>query len=168
MKFLDAQDYQPLAQEVFSRLRILIKEVLPAAQIEHIGSSSIQGVLSKGDLDIFVGVEPAHFTEATVALESLGFRIKHDSLRTESLCPFEFPNYPLDVGVQLVALGSRFEFFRLFRDQMNKNAKLRAAYNRLKKDAAGLNEAQYRELKSKFIENVLGQARSCSVSQPSD
>ena len=89
MKFFDPQDYQPLAQKVFSRLSILIKEVLPAAQIEHIGSSSIQGLLSKGDLDIFVGVEPAHFAEAIVTLESLGFRVKHDSLRTDSLCPFQ-------------------------------------------------------------------------------
>ena len=166
MKFLRPQDYQPLAQEVFNRLRVLIKELLPAAQIEHIGSFSIQGVLSKGDLDIFVGVEPAHFARAILALESLGFRVKHGSLRTESLCPFEATNYPLDVGVQLVALGSRFEFFRLFRDQMNENAELRVAYNRLKTGAVDLSEAQYRELKSKFIENVLRRASAHSESQP--
>ena len=58
VKFLEPEAYQPLARELFNRSSSLIRQALPAARIEHIGSSAIEGAVSKGDLDIFVGVEP--------------------------------------------------------------------------------------------------------------
>ena len=78
MKFLGPGAYQPLACEIFDQLCTLIRQALPAARIEHIGSSSIEGAVSKGDLDIFVGVDPEGFEDAVAAIESLGFRIKTD------------------------------------------------------------------------------------------
>ena len=159
MKFLEPEAYQPLAGEVFDQLRPMIRQALPAAKVEHIGSSSIEGVVSKGDLDIFVGVEPEGFEDAVVAIESLGFRIKTESFRSESLCPFESDAYPLPVGLQLVANRSEFEFFLTFRNRMNTNGNLRSEYNRLKRQASGLSDDEYRRVKSQFIESVLNRRK---------
>ncbi|HEX6564291.1 MAG TPA: GNAT family N-acetyltransferase [Chthoniobacterales bacterium] len=155
MKFLEAESYQPLAREIFGHLRSLIQQTLPAARVEHIGSSSIAGAVSKGDLDIFVGVEVEEFQGAIAAIESLGFRIKTRSRRNETLCPFESDAYPLPVGLQLVVNRSEFECFLGFRDRMNADADLRSEYNQLKARASDLNEDEYRRVKSDFIESVL-------------
>lgn len=155
MKFLDPHAYQPLAREVFHQLSAIIRQALPASRIEHIGSSSIEGAVSKGDLDIFVGVEAEEFHDAIAAIESLGFRIKTESFRNETLCPFASDAYPLPVGLQLVANRSEFESFLTFRDRMNSDANLRSEYNQLKRQTSDLNDDEYRRVKSHFIENVL-------------
>jgi GrpB-like predicted nucleotidyltransferase (UPF0157 family)/GNAT superfamily N-acetyltransferase len=155
VKFLEPEAYRPLAREVFDQLCPRIRQVFPAARVEHIGSSSIEGAISKGDLDIFVGVEPEGFEDALAAIESLGFRIKTESFRNESLCPFESDAYPLPVGLQLVVNRSEFEFFLTFRDRMNTDGKLRSEYNRLKQQASDISDEEYRRVKSQFIESVL-------------
>ena len=155
MKFLEPEAYQPLARELFHQLSAVIRNALPASRIEHIGSSSIEGAVSKGDLDIFVGVEQEEFEAAIAAINSLGFGIKTGSFRNETLCPFESDAYPLPVGLQLVANRSEFECFLTFRDRMNADADLRSEYNQLKQRAGDLSDDEYRRVKSQFIENVL-------------
>jgi GrpB-like predicted nucleotidyltransferase (UPF0157 family)/RimJ/RimL family protein N-acetyltransferase len=155
VKFLEPDAYQPLARELFDQLSFKIRQAIPAARIEHIGSSAIEGAVSKGDLDIFVGVEPELFQDAIISIKSLGFQIKAESFRNESLCQFEWHDYPLPVGLQLAMNRSEFEFFLAFRDRMNADADLRSSYNQLKRQACDLNEDEYRRVKSKFIENVL-------------
>jgi GrpB-like predicted nucleotidyltransferase (UPF0157 family)/GNAT superfamily N-acetyltransferase len=159
VKFLEPQAYQPLAREIFDHLRPLIRQTLPAARIEHVGSSSIEGAVSKGDLDIFVGVEPEGFEEAIAAIESLGFRIKTESFRNESLCPFESDAYPLPVGLQLVVNRSEFECFLAFRNRINADGNLLSEYNRLKRQASDLSDDEYRRVKSQFIESVLNRRK---------
>jgi GrpB-like predicted nucleotidyltransferase (UPF0157 family)/GNAT superfamily N-acetyltransferase len=155
VKFLEPEAYQPLAREIFEQLRPLIRQALPAARVEHVGSSSIEGAVSKGDLDIFVGVDPEEFEDAVAAIESLGFRIKTESLREESLCSFESDAYALPVGLQLVVNRSEFESFLAFRNRMNTDGILRSEYNRLKRQASDLSDDEYRPVKSQFIERVL-------------
>ena len=155
MRLREPEEYQPLAREVYGHIALAFRERLPDATIEHIGSSAIAGAVSKGDLDVFVGVDPGDFAEAIAVAQGLGFRIKLDTLRTEQLCPFESSDYPLDVGVQLVERGSRYEFFREFRDRLNGDFSLLKQYNQVKRDAAALGEREYRARKSAFIERVL-------------
>ena len=155
MKFLSPGIYQPKAWLAYHQIREQILTVLPSARIEHIGSSALEGIVSKGDLDIFVGVDASSFAHAIGVLQSLRFNIKENTLRTDSLCPFESFEYQLDVGIQLVANGSEFENFLRFRDLMTENESLREQYNKLKLDATGLEPQQYREIKSRFIESLL-------------
>jgi GrpB-like predicted nucleotidyltransferase (UPF0157 family) len=158
MEFLEPNAYQTLARKLFDELSSAVRRVLPASRIEHIGSSAIVGMLSKGDLDIFVGVEAKEFPGAIAAVESLGFRIKTESFRNESLCPFESAAYPLPVGLQLVANRSEFECFITFRDRLSADENLRSTYNHLKRNASSLSGDEYRRLKSTFIEYVLASA----------
>jgi GrpB-like predicted nucleotidyltransferase (UPF0157 family) len=155
MNFLAPGIYQPQAWLTYHQIREQILSVLPSARIGHIGSSALEGVVSKGDLDIFVGVSASLFQHAISVLQALKFTVKENTLRTESLCPFESFEYPLDVGIQLVANDSEFENFLWFRDLLNGSAELREQYNKLKMEATGLDPQEYREIKSRFIESLL-------------
>jgi GrpB-like predicted nucleotidyltransferase (UPF0157 family) len=157
MTFLAPGIHQPIAGLVYHQIREQILTVLPSARIEHIGSSSIEGLISKGDLDIFVGVERETFVHAISVLQALRFTIKENTLRTDSLCPFESYDFPMDVGIQLVVNGSQFENFLHFRELMNGNENLRERYNKLKVDSIGLEPQEYREIKSQFIESLFSQ-----------
>lgn len=157
MYFFEPNDYQPVAGILFRELRDKLRQLLPNARIEHIGSSSIPGVISKGDLDIFVGVDAREFEQAISSIETIGFKIKEDTLRTPNLCPFESNSYPIDIGIQLVVTGSEFEFFIQFRELMQQRGDLRDQYNQLKQQATGLDCSSYRQLKSEFIEGLLAQ-----------
>jgi GrpB-like predicted nucleotidyltransferase (UPF0157 family) len=152
MQFLQPSEYQLSAQQVYEELAARISTALPDAVVEHIGSSAVDEVVSKGDLDVFVGVEQTSFESCLTILEGLGFKIKEGSLRTESLCPFEVFGHAIDVGVQLVALNSKFEFFRTF---LARDDTLREQYNNLKLSCAGMSQDDYRHRKSEFIEAFL-------------
>ena len=159
MKFYEAQNYQPSLRVLFERLRETLRAALPFAKIEHVGSSSIHGAISKGDLDIFVGVSKTEFSSAVKKLENLGFRPKEDTLRAESLCMFiTSEDFGADVAIQLVELGSKFEYFIEFRDCLNSQPSLVEEYNSLKKDSEHLDSKEYRVKKSDFISKVLGKS----------
>jgi GrpB-like predicted nucleotidyltransferase (UPF0157 family) len=155
MKFYNAPDYQPRLQKMVSILIPELKAVLPNSRIEHIGSSSIEGAISKGDLDIFVGVSKERFDESLETIKGLGFKIKEDTLRTDSLCMLTTILFNQDVAIQLVRDGSEFEDFLRFRDILNKRSDLVDEYNILKQECEGMEPSAYRAKKSLFIERVL-------------
>jgi len=158
MKFLKAEQYQPEALKLFRAISAEVRVCLPNARIEHIGASSIPGAMSKGDLDIFVGVPGDEVEKAVRRLNGLGFREKSGTLRTESLCMLETVKYGPDVAIQVVANGSRFEMFLAFRDRLRIDSRLSQSYNELKLESIGLDEDLYRERKSAFIEKTLSSA----------
>lgn len=155
MKFYNPADYQPRLQKMVSILIPELKAVLPNSRIEHIGSSSIEGAISKGDLDIFVGVSKERFDESLEAIKGLGFKIKEETLRTDSLCMLTTMLFNQDVAIQLVRDGSEFEDFLRFRDILNKRSDLVDEYNILKHECEGMEPSEYRAKKSLFIERVL-------------
>ncbi len=156
MKFFDAQSYQPACEALFNHYRDKVISVLPDAKVEHVGASSIPGAISKGDLDIFVGVDGKLLEQAVELLKPLGFEEKLATLRTPQLCMLESQTKH-DVALQVVALGSEFEFFLTFRDRMRADAKLVEQYNALKQSCQGLSQQVYRQRKSAFVEQVLAQ-----------
>ncbi|SMF82197.1 GrpB family protein [Pseudobacteriovorax antillogorgiicola] len=154
MVFMNYDEYSAKNHLLFSKLKVEIELVLPSAKVEHIGSSSILGAISKGDLDIFVGVDPGSFNRSLAAIQELDFRIKEDTLRTSDLCMLEH-NTLSDVAIQLVSLGSEFDFFVSFRDALRQHPKLLHEYNSLKLDHSGSDVSTYRRAKSSFIAKVL-------------
>ncbi|WP_337922817.1 GrpB family protein, partial [Vibrio cholerae] len=108
MKFYSAEQYQGKCHERFLRYQSEIQELLPDARIEHVSASSIPMAISKGDLDIFVGVEMGDFGLAIQRLMTLGFQEKSDTLRTSELCMLESTSGD-DVAFQIVVNGSEFE-----------------------------------------------------------
>ncbi len=64
MHFLSPEEYQTTAQNLFDKIKKDLVVSLPYARIEHIGSSSIEGLISKGNLDIYVEIEKLQFDES--------------------------------------------------------------------------------------------------------
>ncbi|WP_439146731.1 GrpB family protein [Vibrio sp.] len=155
MQFYPAEQYQAACHKMFERYERDIKKLLPTARVEHIGASSILLAVSKGDLDIFVGVELNELEDAVERLTTLGFKEKLDTLRTPELCMLE-SIYSDDVALQVVANGSEFECFLTFRDKLRTNPALVQQYNTLKMGCVGWSQEKYRKKKSAYIEHVLG------------
>lgn len=154
MKFYPAEQYQAACNELFVRYERDIKKLVPNARIEHVGASSIPFAVSKGDLDIFVGVELNELEDVIERLTTLGFNEKLDTLRTPELCMLESTSSD-DVALQVVANGSEFECFLRFRDKLRANPELVQQYNTLKMSCEGWPQEEYREKKSDFIKHVL-------------
>ncbi|MEZ8542365.1 GrpB family protein [Vibrio splendidus] len=154
MKFYPAEQYQADCNELFVRYERDIKKLIPNARVEHVGASSIPSAVSKGDLDIFVGVELGELEDAIERLTTLGFNEKLDTLRTPELCMLESISGD-DVALQVVANGSEFECFLRFRDKLRANPALVEQYNTLKMSCEGWPQDEYREKKADFIEHVL-------------
>lgn len=157
MKFYRAEDYQESCEELYREYKHEIKGLLPDAVVEHIGASSIPMAVSKGDLDIYVGVHGNEFEKSLALLSTLGFKEKTDTLRTRELCMLESTSN-IDVALQVVAKGSEFECFLEFRDKLRANPELVEQYNELKMSCEGLSQEVYRKKKSAFVECVLAQA----------
>lgn len=136
MKFYYPDQYQPSCEKLFVDYRSKIKQLLPYAMIEHIGASSIPQAISKGDLDIFVGVEANDLEDAVKVLKSLDFEEKIDTLRTAHLCMLESTSDE-NVALQVVANGTEFECFLTFRDKLRTNPDLVQQYNDLKLSCRG-------------------------------
>lgn len=153
MKFFNPEQYQAKCNQHFVFYREKIINLLPLSRVEHIGASSVPGAVSKGDLDIFVGVEPTEIESTIVKLQSLGFEEKLDTLRTPELCMLEAPFEA--VAIQVVVHGSKYEFFLTFRDLLRSSSQLVEEYNKLKISCEGLTHAEYRQKKSAFVERVL-------------
>lgn len=156
MKFYREDDYRRECEDLFIEYKEKIHRLIPTARVEHVGSSSVPGSISKGDLDIFVGVNSIDHEKSIRILTSLGFKEKENTLRTPELCMLE--RVDKDVALQVVANGSRFEFFIEFRDKLLCSPKLLEKYNDLKMSCQSLGPDEYRERKSKFIEQILGHA----------
>ncbi|WP_434568151.1 GrpB family protein [Vibrio chagasii] len=154
MQFYPAEQYQAACHEMFERYESYIKKLLPTARVEHVGASSIPLAVSKGDLDIFVGVEFNELEDAVERLTTLGFKEKLDTLRTPELCMLESISSE-DVALQVVANGSEFGCFLTFRDKLRAAPALVKQYNALKMSCEGWPQGEYREKKATFIEYVL-------------
>lgn len=76
MKFLLPEQFTHKLNQIFDEVKFLVVQVLPNAEVEHIGSSAIKNVISKGDLDILVRVEPNSFEDSLLSIQKLGFKIK--------------------------------------------------------------------------------------------
>lgn len=155
MEFVAQGRYLPNLARIFADLRCQRQSILPFARVEHIGSSSIPGAISKGDLDIFVGVPQSNFDETIRIVSAINFHEKADTLRTPSLCMMVTDKYLEDVAIQIVANDTEYECFLLFRDKMQSNPELVAEYNRLKTSCRGMSHDEYRQIKSAFIQTIL-------------
>jgi GrpB-like predicted nucleotidyltransferase (UPF0157 family) len=151
MKFLEPTEYQPLCINRFDFYKIEVQKLLPKARVEHIGASAVPNAVSKGDLDIFIGV--TDLEHAVASLKILDYSEKQNTLRTDDLCMLE--SLSEDVALQVVANDSEFEDFLHFREKLREDPKLVEEYNHLKRSCEGFNQDKYRKIKSEFIERIL-------------
>jgi GrpB-like predicted nucleotidyltransferase (UPF0157 family) len=157
VEFVDEPRIRSTVTAVFESLRTKVAALLPNARIEHIGSTSIPGSITKGDLDICVQVERAAFGEADHILAGR-FARNVGSDPTASLSSFVDNSWPVPVGIQLVVVGGDEDFFLRWRDLLRGSPRLLKRYDELKRLWHGRSHEGYRAAKSKFIEEALRSA----------
>ncbi|MBI5913192.1 GrpB family protein [Candidatus Azambacteria bacterium] len=154
--------YQSFWVEKFEEEKIMLKEIFgdKTIAIEHIGSTSIPGLLSKPIVDIAVMIEnPEDADSFTEPLVNLGYRFHSSS--TERY--FYTKGTPIEYHVS-IAYADRGGFWPrqiLFRDYLRTNPEARDEYARLKerllqKDPTG--KGEYLSGKTEFVQKILERA----------
>ncbi len=105
MEFFEPDKVKDGADLLYRKWKGLIESELPFSRIEHIGSTAINGALTKGDVDLYVEVALEEHEEAVKALEKLGFRVKQYTHRDSELCMLESIGIK-NLAIQVVARGS--------------------------------------------------------------
>jgi GrpB-like predicted nucleotidyltransferase (UPF0157 family) len=154
--FVDEREVRARVEAVFDAVRALVAGMLPAAEVEHVGSTAVPGAVTKGDLDVCVRVGAGEL-EAARRILGARFAANVGSERTASLDSFVDESWPVSVGIQLVLRGGPEDFFIRWRDLLRASPDLLAEYNRLKRAWHGRSHDGYRAAKSALIERTLGQ-----------
>lgn len=144
------------ADRLFDTIARQLAEALPAAGIVHVGSTALPGSLTKGDLDIVVRVSASDFPRAEALLATM-FERNVGSFHSHELASFVDASTDPELGVQLVAAGSKLDHFVLWRDRLASDAALRRAYDELKRGFEGQSMDDYRAAKAAFIAERLYQ-----------
>jgi len=167
--------WDPRAPEVARRVAVLIRERLPGATVEHVGSTAVSGCAGKGVIDLLLLYAPGSLVAARDVLDDLGFQ--HQGGR--SPWPEERPmrvgslvhdGKVFQVHVHVVVEGDPDAVELLqFRDALRADPALVEGYVGAKRAALAAAAAEgvvyvsgdameYVQAKEPFIERVLGTA----------
>lgn len=153
--FVAAEAARPGADALFARVCAAILRVLPGADVQHIGATSVPGLITRGDLDVCVRVPAGDFGAAEREVALLYARNEGNDL-TATYAAFLDAGTRPPLGVQLVAAGGPEDMFVRLRDLLRARPDLVASLNGLKARHEGAEAGVYRSAKSAWIERVLG------------
>ncbi len=161
MEMRDEAEIRPAVEIAFQRERRRIEELLPRADVQHVGSTAIPGSITKGDLDLLVRVAGDEFAAASRVLAE-GYDVHQADLWQDDFASYVLPpGEAIAVGVQLVIeAGESDRLFLGFRDLLRSRPDLRDAYNELKDAHRDDAVDSYREAKAEFIGEAMGDRSS--------
>lgn len=143
--------------ERFERHRLRITDVLPEAQIEHIGSTAIGHILAKDVVDVLVGVQEV--SAAAQALVQAGYIAEGERPGHAWLC---WPHPEQREAVVHVAQtdGEIWRKRLAFRDYLRKHPAEARAYEALKVEIATRTDdwGEYTAQKAAFVARILQSA----------
>jgi len=151
VKFVKTSDISEKIEDLFQSEKTKLLKVIPNAQIEHIGGTSVPGLISKGDLDINVRVESKDFNKATDILKIL-YLVNQPENWTESFSSFKDDSR--DLGIQLTILNSSGDHFVSQREYLRIHPEAVSELNTLKMKFENANMQDYRKEKNKFFEKL--------------
>jgi glycine/D-amino acid oxidase-like deaminating enzyme/GrpB-like predicted nucleotidyltransferase (UPF0157 family) len=123
------------------------------AEVVEVGSTAVDGVVGKGDLDLLVRAPADRFEAVRTALDALLPR-NPDQLSTDIYQGYTDPAAPIDAAVQLTVRDGPHDDFLPFLEALQ-HPRTRAQYNALKRAWNGRPMDAYRTAKSAFIAGVL-------------
>lgn len=144
-----------VSSRAFSSIADRLITLLPYAEIEHVGSTAVQGCVGKGDIDILVRVREPDFTAAAAALDTLLARsTRNDS--TDVYIEYDWLRDEVSASVQLVTAGSLLDRrFRGLKSALLGDPRAIDRYNSLKVGCAGQPMELYRARKAALIDELL-------------
>lgn len=144
----------PGLAEAFAIEQPMIRAAVPSAEVLHTGASSIDGLLTLGDLDIHVRVDEGEFSRAASALETL-YAPYRPAMWTDGFAAFQGSAGNIPVGVALTAIdGEHDRRFRRGWQRIAADPALVDEYNALKLRHVGGNAEAYEAEKSDFFSRL--------------
>jgi GrpB-like predicted nucleotidyltransferase (UPF0157 family) len=165
-KEITIEDYNPNWSKQFEEEKVKLKEILAdnVISIEHIGSTSVEGLGAKPILDIAIGVNDLEVVSKFIEpLKQIGYEFVYHK---------EFPERRFYRKGQWRAGTHHLHFYQfegehwtnqiLFRNYLRNNPDVLKEYHQLKVDLAKkfcFDRVSYTENKAPFIQNVLQKAK---------
>lgn len=152
MHFVPVETIQKIANDQFKIQKAFLNKLIPSADIQHVGATSVPGSLTKGDLDIQIRVPKSKFVSARTVL-SQHYKPNHQNdIWTEEFASFEnYANPAIPIGIQLTVQGSNYDEFYKIRDLFINNPKLLKRYNAIKMQCEGKSSVEYRKHKRQLF-----------------
>lgn len=138
---------------LFGRVARRLADILPDADIQHVGSTAIPGSLTKGDLDVQVRVAPAIYRTARETLFRL-YKINEGGFVADDATSFEDHSTVPPHGVHLTVIGGSCDIQWRFRDALIASHEFKQQYNRLKESFHTRPMRLYRDAKERFVLRV--------------
>lgn len=160
MREIQVLCYDPIWAEEFSRLRAFLESIMgeTALAIEHVGSTSVEGLAAKPILDVDIVVRRENWEEACRKLQQAGYRDEGNGGIPDR--EIFFREDPLFFPYHLYLCPEDSQELRrhlLFRDWLRSHPKDRKAYGKIKKEAAALYPHDidgYLEYKGRLIQEI--------------
>jgi GrpB-like predicted nucleotidyltransferase (UPF0157 family) len=148
--------------ETYARLRPDVVEAAgpDALDVQHVGSTSVPGLIAKPKVDIAVGAKDMEAADAIAArLTAAGYEPYDDAQRTDDwIAMYRVEHGRKIANVHIVVHGGeRWRRFLAFRDYLRGHPEAAAAYAELKRARAeefGRNRLGYAAAKSEFIAEI--------------
>lgn len=142
-----------LLQQERERALALLTQLVSQTFVFEVGSTAVDGILGKQDLDFLVRVPKEHFASTRLLLDE-NFARNPQQLSSEIYQGYTVDS-ELDVAIQLTIEGGPQDTFLDFLNLLRSNPELRDQYNQLKKIYDGKPMDIYRDAKRAFIEDAL-------------
>lgn len=156
-------DYDPEWPRLYEKERALICSALgdTVADIQHVGSTAVPGLVAKPVIDILVGVRDLSLGEGHIEiLSEMGYEYRGEAGIPGRL--FLRKGMPRTHHIHVTELGSEFWTDHvLFRDYLRAHPEEALRYADLKRELAArftLDRVRYTESKAPFISNLLEKA----------
>jgi len=155
-------EWHRLADEERSRLEDALHHSVE--EIEHVGSTAIEGIPAKPVLDLLaLADDPAPDSEYAAKLEPEGYELRENDPVLDRLFFAKGPTEERTHYLSIAERGSDCHREQIaFRDYLRANQDAAAEYARLKRELAnehGDDRETYTERKSAFVERILDRAR---------
>ena len=126
----------------------------PGVDVIHVGSTSFDGGLSRGDVDIQIRVEPAGYAEALAAIAP-HYVVNPDGYTSEDAASFKDDDLDPPVGLILTAMDGSGDHLWRFRDALVARPDLAAEYSSIKARHHDGSLKAYRADKHLFVRKVI-------------
>jgi GrpB-like predicted nucleotidyltransferase (UPF0157 family) len=139
---------------VFEEIKTFLENLLENVTIEHIGSTSVEGSITKGDVDVAVIVAQGGIASVRAKLDTC---FQHHPKMAPRINFVSYCGYwgGIEFGLQVHERDDPEFNFVEWRDRLRSSHQLLEEYNALKSGCRHLSRAEYTKSKTKFIEECL-------------
>ncbi len=148
-------EFAPIVEKILQQVFVKLRDLLPEAELQHIGATAVPGSITKGDIDVLIHISRERFENAVEVLKQ-HFAVNQPENWTATFASFgDDCGYELPLGIQVAVKNSEDDFLLFLRDQLISNPELVAECNYLKRTYAPKGRQEYWKAKDEFFQKIL-------------